>query len=117
MEEPNSEEIESVWEKFWKNILIDDNNQIDVKQLKKELYDYHFILDNVSKVYCEVTGDRLSYPNYSSDIVIREYNNNMDRVLEEYTQESIENFEEWIDRVDQNKLITYLRKSKISKLL
>jgi hypothetical protein len=65
-------EIEKVWQEFWADLVAPDGT-VDVDQVKKELHDYAFMLREVPKVYCELTGNRLSKPHYDADVVIREH--------------------------------------------
>lgn len=51
--------------------------------VKNELRDYHFLLCNVSHVYCAITGNVLSYPNYPHRVVIAEYERNLSQQIEE----------------------------------
>ena len=64
--------VNSVYNDFWKPILFSDgmDGMIDVDQLKKELYDFWVLMDNVSKVYCHVTGNQISKPLTDVDVVI-----------------------------------------------
>lgn len=63
-------EVEQCYQEFWKDIICKEDGSIDIEQLKKELYDYNRVLDNVPAVYCEVTGGLLSYPTYKSETVL-----------------------------------------------
>lgn len=65
----NKYSIDESWE-FWEPIICDKNGNIDVEQLKKELCDYYFVINEVPKVYCEVTGGILSKILYDSKTVI-----------------------------------------------
>ena len=65
----NRYSIDESWE-FWKPIICDNDGNIDVEQLKKELCDYYFVINEVPKVYCEVTGGTLSKILYDSETVI-----------------------------------------------
>ena len=60
--------VDQVWSDFWKPILFSDG-MIDVDQLKKELFDFSTLMDNVSKVYCHVTGNQSSKPLTDPDVV------------------------------------------------
>ena len=55
--------VEKNYQEFWKNI-IEPKGKFSLEQVKKELSDYHFLLEEVPKVYDKITGGRLSYPNY-----------------------------------------------------
>lgn len=65
-----SEEVEKKFQEFWKDIVCNDDGTLNPVAVKNELSDYSFILDQVPKVYSEVTGGRLSYPNYEAETVI-----------------------------------------------
>ena len=62
-------DYEEVWNEFWKEIIIDKNGDINLDQIKRELYDFKELIDNVPNVYRYVTGGRLSEATYSSDVV------------------------------------------------
>ncbi len=77
VQERKDETYQDVYERFWKDI-IETNGVFDIEQVKKELSDYEFLLEQVPIVYCEVTGNRISKPNTYAFEVIGEYQ----RVLE-----------------------------------
>lgn len=66
-------EVEKVWEEFWKDIVCNEDGSINIEQVKKELCDYNFILEQVPKVYCHITNGLLSKPTYAADTVINEF--------------------------------------------
>lgn len=57
-----------VYEDFWKGIVEDHTGNFDVEQVKKELADYKMILDEVPKVYEQLTG--LSKPHTRAEVII-----------------------------------------------
>lgn len=67
---PVDPEVEQCYQEFWKGIICNEDGSINIEQLKKELYDYSRVLDNVPAVYCEITGGLLSYPTYKSETVL-----------------------------------------------
>jgi hypothetical protein len=62
-------EVNKNW-KFWKPIITKKNGEINVTQLKKELSDFSHILSQVPAVYCHITDNILSKPNYEAGVVI-----------------------------------------------
>lgn len=58
---------------FWKPIIY-KKGKIDEKQVMKELSDYKFIMEQVPKVYCEITGGLLSKLMYPANVVLEEFN-------------------------------------------
>lgn len=81
-QEPLSEEEIQEFYDFWGPIVCPYDGRPDTparqrawnhEQIMRELLDYHRMLDNVPKVYCEVTGGRMSKPHYRAEDVIREH--------------------------------------------
>lgn len=66
-------EVEKVWQEFWKDIVCDENGNVDLEQIKKELCDFRFMMNEVPKVYSEITGGLLSYPTYEAETVLMVY--------------------------------------------
>jgi len=80
---------EQVYDEFWKEI-IEPNGVVDMAAVKKELYDYAFVLDQVPKVYMHVTGGAMSKPNYYAGDVIREADDHATEVYEDNVADEIE---------------------------
>lgn len=62
------EKLKQKWDWLYKNGKL---NEIAVL---KEISDYDFILKEVPKVYCEITGGLLSKPNYEARTILTEFN-------------------------------------------
>lgn len=69
----NFADVEDNYNNFWKDIL-EVNGQINLEQLKKELYDYACMIREVSIVYDTLTMGRISKPNTKAQVVIDEVN-------------------------------------------
>ena len=63
-------DVEQIYQDFWKEIISVGNGIIDIEQVKKELCDYYKMLQEVPKVYCEVTGGILGNPLYDAETVL-----------------------------------------------
>jgi hypothetical protein len=61
---------------FWQDIIYKDG-KLDEEAVLKELYDYMIALQEVPKVYCAITGGKLSKVNYFADVVIGEYEDDL----------------------------------------
>lgn len=70
------------WETFWKGIVCNADGSINIDQVKKELYDFSFLLDQIPKVYCHITGSRMSKVMYRAETVIS--------VADDYQQQLID---------------------------
>ena len=75
------EDIEREWKEFWEPIVC-PNGVLDLEQVKKELFDFRVIMQNVSRVYDHVTGGRISKVTTDSQHVIDEYENTIRREME-----------------------------------
>lgn len=71
---------------FWKEIVVKDN-ELNVEQIKKELHDFYFIMEQIPRVYMAVTGDKLSKVMYSAETVIAEFEDYVSREIEEAVAE------------------------------
>ena len=54
------EDYEQDFEDFWKSIVCNPDGSINLDQIKKELYDWHNVMGEVSKVYDHVSGGKIS---------------------------------------------------------
>lgn len=70
--------VEKDWREFWVPLVVKDG-EVDLEQIKKELFDYHMIMKEVSKVYYEVTGGKVSKPNTAAETVIDMYNDEINK--------------------------------------
>lgn len=86
-QEPVSDDVEKVWREHWQDIVA-PNGVIDVAQVKKELSDYAFLLDQVPKVYMHVTGGKLSKTNYTAQTVISESDDYITELVEQEKAEA-----------------------------
>jgi len=84
----NKTDYEKNYDEFWKNI-VEDNGELILNQIKRELFDYSVLMDNVSKVYCYATNGNLSKLNYDSKIVI-------EQIKEAQYDDLINNLEDFI---------------------
>ena len=63
-----------IYEEFWKSIVENEDGTLNLDQIKKELSDFYFIMEQASMVYEEVTNGRISKPNTYAFEVIRLFN-------------------------------------------
>jgi hypothetical protein len=65
-------DVQAMFDDYWAPLVTRDDGELDAEQVKKELYDYKVMMDNVSELYIDITGGQLSKPNYMPH-VIREF--------------------------------------------
>jgi hypothetical protein len=58
-----SDDYKQDYEEFWKAIVENPDGTLDKDKVMRELHDYRFMLHEVPKVYCHITGNRISKPN------------------------------------------------------
>lgn len=52
-------DVDKCWLEFWAPIVA-ETGIVDMKQVKRELYDYWQVMERVPQVYCHITGDQVS---------------------------------------------------------
>jgi hypothetical protein len=95
---------DEVWQEVWLPILQEAERKAGeerfyhhavltapaFEQLKKELYDFHYLIREASLVYCEVTGGRISKPNTKSYEVINQAEEIQQELMLEAQQELLD---------------------------
>lgn len=79
------DEFDREWPKsfkdFWKPLL-----QIkgiwNERKIKNEIHDLAFVLDQISIVYCTLTGGKLSKASYYADTIISEYEDQLSKAYD-----------------------------------
>ena len=57
------EEVEKVYQEFWKDIVENEDGTLNVEQVKKELADFCVIMDNCAMAYTAMSCGHISKPN------------------------------------------------------
>lgn len=78
-----AETVEEEWNNFWKGIVCNPDGSINIEQVKKELSDFSFVLSQVPKVYCHITGSLLSKVMYQAETVIAKADEYYEQAYEE----------------------------------
>ena len=82
-------DADKIFKEFWVPIIFDmKSGRLNLEQLKKELYDYAMLLDNVPKVYSEITSGKISKPNTCAEVVIAEYHDVLSELVQEATKDA-----------------------------
>lgn len=69
------------WE-YWKPLL-QTNGDWDEEKIKNEMHDLVFVLDQVGKIYIELTGGLLSKPMYYAETILQQ---NEQRIQDAYDE-------------------------------
>lgn len=84
------ETAEETYKNFWK-LIVEKDGEVDMEQVKKELHDFHFVMNQVSKVYDHLTGGNLSKPHYYADGVIEAVYEFFDLLRQDEIEDDAEN--------------------------
>ncbi len=82
------EDYNKTWDSFWKDIVTKEDGTIDLEQIKRELADFYYVMNEVPKVYMEITGGELSKIMYTAETVIGLYNQQVEKLIEEALEEA-----------------------------
>lgn len=74
-------------DEFWDGVF-DKDYPFNKENAYKELADYYFFLQQIPKIYYEITGGTLSKTNYFASSVILAYRDNCERCQEKQEQEN-----------------------------
>jgi hypothetical protein len=86
-------EVDEIFDSFWRSIIY-KKGELDLEQMKGELFDFHFVMGEVSKVYDHITGGQLSKPNYHAAGVISEADKCRQEAIDEAVKEKTEEMRE-----------------------
>jgi len=81
------EDYEKTYEEFWKPLVENPDGTLNIDQIKRELHDFYFQMENTPKVFMHVTGDKVSKPNTFAEVVI----SLADELREEEIEEAVQN--------------------------
>lgn len=76
--------VEETYASFWKQLIQRPDGSVDLTQVKKELCDYSFMIDNTTKAFSELSGGMISKPNTYWYEVVGENNRKLEKDLEMY---------------------------------
>jgi hypothetical protein len=89
MSEPATPDCIQTWNEFWAPICAPDG-QLNLDQVMRELHDFKGMMRSVSEVYCHISGDKLSKPNYEAAVVIQVADERVQDLIHEAVKEATE---------------------------
>ena len=72
----------------WKDIIYKEDGTLDEDAVLAELYDFQFVAEQASEVYCEITGGALSKPTYYASGVLSAHSDYIEDLLKEARREA-----------------------------
>lgn len=79
---PTEKDYDREYDTFWRPLLEFPNGAIKHEELRKNLYDFSRLIENVMKVYFELTGGIISKPLTDPDTVIQLVQEHFEKMLE-----------------------------------
>lgn len=70
---------------YWDTYVFNEEYPFNKENAYKELSDYYFMLEQLPKIYMELSGGMCSYPNYPASSIIQAHNDYVERLTSEYT--------------------------------
>jgi hypothetical protein len=86
-------QVQKTWDDFWKEIVCSPDGTINIDQVKKELSDFSFLLEQIPAVYMHITGGKMSKVMYRAEDVIKLADNYFNEQLEEAVKDELEDRE------------------------
>ncbi len=78
---------EEVFDDFWAPIVLHEDGTPNMDQIKRELADFHSMLEEIPKIFCEITHGRISKPNTLASAVIAVHNDCVDDIVNDFLME------------------------------
>lgn len=85
--------VQKIWDEFWKPLVCFRSGRISKERVMQELADFHLVMTEAAKVYCHVTGGRISKVNTMAHAVIDEATAVDNDALEEILKDEREAWE------------------------
>lgn len=77
-----NKEIVENYNMYWKDI-IEPKGMLDMVQLQRELFDFSIVIEEVTKVYIEISNGKFSKPNTNSIYILQEFENRLKECSEQ----------------------------------
>lgn len=81
--------VNEVWEKFWRPLVYTESGELDLEQIKKELFDFHFLIENMPKFIEHATGGACSNPMVHLSVLESLHDDYVTTLVDEAYEEAI----------------------------
>jgi hypothetical protein len=72
---------------WWRDIIYNPDGTLNEDAILAELSDFKFMIEEVPKVYSEITGGMLSKPNYHASGVLQAHEEHLEELIAEMQHE------------------------------
>ena len=83
------EDAKKDFEELWEPLLY-ANGALDLRKIEAEMGDLIFVHEQIARVYCHITGGLLSKAMYYADVVIDQYNDQIQKAYDEGYADAVE---------------------------
>lgn len=90
-------DYEKDYQEFWKDIVENNDGTLDIEQVKRELSDFKYFIDNIPKLYDNITGGYISKHMTDINSVIDRVN---ERINDSYNKGYNDALEEFIQTLE-----------------
>lgn len=80
-------DYEKEYNTFWKDIVENEDGSINKEQIMKELFDYSYFIENIPKLYDNISGGYISKPMTNINAVIQKVEERIEQAYEEGYEE------------------------------
>ena len=91
---PETPDYIQAYDAHWKHIVENEDGTLNKDQVARELSDALVIQQHLTRIYCEVSGDRVSKPFTLPSVVIAMYHDSLMEAADEAISQLITNLEE-----------------------
>jgi len=87
---PNiTEDVEKSWNKFWKEIITNEDGTVNLDQVKCELHDFEILINNIPEIYMHVTGGKVSKHLTDADVIKGLFDEHVNELFQDYKEDMI----------------------------
>jgi len=76
------------YDDYWKELVENKDGTLNKEEIKKYLSDYSWIMENTTRVFMEVSGGMISYPNTLASEVIGVYEERQESLFEQWAKDN-----------------------------
>ncbi len=84
------DKVENDWQNLWKDICTTENGELDMENIKNELYDYHFLMNQASELYDYISNGKLCKTNYFASVLKSQHDDRIKEALEEQKEDILD---------------------------
>lgn len=80
------------WDNIWARLVCNSDGSLNKKAVMNELSDFSMLIDNLSKIYDEMSGGTASKPNIDAEVIIKLYQEELQNRYDDGYQDAFDNY-------------------------